>query len=111
MKKITFIALIMLMSLSMSTVFAGNANPKSSSDNPVTPPKTEKKLSDEQVTRLKARAQEIRGMDKTQMSTTEKRELRKENKEIKQTVRRDGGYIIIGGSTLLLVVILLIILL
>ena len=111
MKKTIFFALLMIMSMSASTVFAGNLNPKNSVENPAIPAKTDTKLTEEQVAKLKDRVEEIRDMDKSDMSAAEKLALRKEVKEIKQTVKKDGGYIYIGGGTLILIIILLIILL
>ncbi len=110
MKKTIFFALLMIISMSATTAFAVNSNPKNSIENPAIPAKTETKLTDEQVTRLKNRVEEIRDMDKKDMSATEKLALRNEVKDIKQTVKKDGGYIYIGGGTLLLIIILIIIL-
>lgn len=110
MKKSIFFALLMIMSMSASTVFAGNSNPKNPTENPAIPAKPETKLTDEQVTRLKNRVEEIRDMDKSDMTASEKLALRSEVKDIKQAVKKDGGYVYIGGGTLLLIIILLIIL-
>lgn len=110
MKKTIFFALLMIMSMSASTVFAANSNPKDAIENPAIPAKTDTKLSEKQVTAMKNRVEEIRDMDKTNMSASEKLALRKELKEIKQTVKRDGGYVYIGGATLLLIIILILIL-
>lgn len=111
MKKTIFFALLMIMSMSASTVFAGNLNPKNAIENPAIPAKTDTKLTEAQATKLKDRVEEIRNMDKSNMSASEKLALRKEVKEIKQTVKKDGGYVYIGTGTLILIVVLLIILL
>ena len=111
MKKILFIALLMVISMSATTVLAANTNTKNPTEKLAVPAKTENKLNDEQVNRLKSRVREIRDMDKTNMTSSEKLALRKEVKEIKQTVKKEGGYIYIGGATVVLIVILLIILL
>jgi hypothetical protein len=111
MKKTIFFALLMIMSMSASTVFAGNSNPKNSIENPAIPANTDTKLSEKQATAMKNRIEEIRDMDKTDMSAAEKLALRKEVKEIKQTVKKDGGYVYIGTGTLILIIVLLIILL
>jgi len=110
MKKILFIALLMIISMSATTVLAANTNVKNPTEKPAVPAKTENKLNDEQVNRLKSRVKEIRDMDKTNMTATEKLALRKEVKEIKQTVKKQGGYIYVGGATVVLIIILLIIL-
>jgi len=72
--------------------------------------KTENKLSTEELTRLTNRVEEIRAMDKSEMTSMEKRELRKELRATKENVRRDGGYVYIGGGTLILIIILVILL-
>lgn len=111
MKKTIFFALLMIMSMSASTVFASNLNAKNSIENPAIPAKTDTKLTEAQATKLKDRVEEIRDMDKSDMSAAEKLALRKEVKEIKQTVKKDGGYVYIGTGTLILIIVLLIILL
>ncbi len=73
-------------------------------------PKTENKLSEEELGRLTRRVEEIRDMDKTDMTAKEKKEIRKELKGIKENVRRDGGAIYIGTGTLILIIILVILL-
>ncbi len=62
------------------------------------------------MSRLTKRVEEIRDMDKTNMTVKEKRELKKELKGIKENVRRSGGNIYIGGGTLFLIIILVILL-
>jgi peptidoglycan hydrolase CwlO-like protein len=109
MKKIILFVFIMIFTLSATTAFANNSD-KKSTDKLAVPVKSENKLSEEELSRLTNRVDEIRDMDKTDMTFKEKRELRKELRTIKETVRRDGGYIYIGGSTLLLIIILIIIL-
>jgi hypothetical protein len=111
MKKAVIFVFIMIFTLSASTLFAVRPDHKSASENTAIPNKTENKLSEEELSRLTKRVEEIRDMDKTNMTGKEKRELRKELKSIKENVRRDGSVIYIGGGTLLLIIILLVILL
>jgi hypothetical protein len=96
--------------MSASTVFAANLNAKNLTENPATPAKTENRLTEAQATVLKNRVEEIRDMDKKDMSASEKLALRKEVKEIQQTVKKDGGGIYIGVGTLILIIILVILL-
>jgi N-acetylmuramic acid 6-phosphate (MurNAc-6-P) etherase len=103
MKTKLFFALLMVFALSAPATFG--ANSKS-----VTTDKKENKLSEEEVTRLTKRVEEIRDMDKTNMTKIEKRELRKELKATKENVRKDGGYVYIGAGTLILIIILIILL-
>jgi len=103
MKKIIFFVSLMFISLSTSSVFASKADPTTVTD------KKENKLSENEISNIKNRVEEIRDMDKTNLTRTEKRELRKELRVMKSTMHRDnGGYIYIGGSTLLLIIIILI---
>lgn len=96
----------MIFSLSAPNLFA--TDPDKKSETPAVPG-TENKLSDEEIARLTKRVEEIRDMDKSDLTLKERKELRKELKGIKETVKKDGGYIYIGVGTLL--VILLIVLL
>ena len=93
----------MIFTLCSTMAFAGN--PESNSAAVV---KTENKLSAEEVTRLTKRVEEIRSMDKSEMTSTEKRALRKELKGIKENVRKDGGVIYISGGALLLIILIII---
>jgi hypothetical protein len=108
MKKTILIAFIMIFSLSASTAFAANTESKTNPDKNALPTKTENKLSEEEVARLTRRVEEIRDMDKTEMTGKEKRELRKEVKEIRESVKRSDGTVVIGVTTLLLLIIILI---
>jgi hypothetical protein len=107
MKKTIFFVLVMIFSLS---AFAAKTDPKTSPDKVAVPIKTENKLSDEEISRLTKRVEEIRAMDKTGMAVKEKRALKKELKGIKENVRKDGGYIYIGAGTLVLIIILILLL-
>jgi hypothetical protein len=71
---------------------------------------TEATLTTEEVNILKERVLEIREMDKSALTVTEKSELKSELNEIKETVRNEPA-IYIGGISLLLLIILLVILL
>jgi hypothetical protein len=99
----------MIFSLGISSAYA--AEPEKNEKKDALPDKTENKLSDEELSRLTRRVEEIRDMDKSDMTAKEKKELKKELKGIKETVKADGGYIYIGAGTLLVVILLLILLL
>ena len=105
MKKTIFIAIMMIFTLGATTTFAAKNDLKSAA-----PVATENKLSTEELSRMKNRVEEIRDMDKSEMTTSEKRELRKELKTTKENVRKSGEVVYIGGSTLLLIIILILIL-
>ncbi len=102
MKKTIFIAILMIFTLSATTTFASKSDLKSNA-----PVAIENKLSAEEVNNMKTRFEEIRKMDKSDMNSTEKRELRKESKSIKENVRKSGEVLYIGGSTLLLIIIII----
>lgn len=110
MKRTIFIALLMIFSLGVTSTFAAKSDLKSTTENSAVVAKTDNKLSETEITTLTKRAEEIRDMDKTNMTVTEKRELRKELKATKETIKRDGGYVYIGGGTLLLILIIILLL-
>jgi hypothetical protein len=110
MKKTIFLVLIMIFSLSATTAFAAKTDPKTTTENPAVPIKTENKLSEEEISRLTKRVEEIRDMDKTGMTVKEKHALKKELKGIKENVRKSGGVIYISAGTLILIIILVLLL-
>lgn len=103
MKKAIFIAFLMIFTMVSSSTFANKAEAKT-----VAPLATENKLSAEEVSRMNKRVEEIRSMDKSEMTGSEKRELRKESKGIKENVRRSGEVIYISGGTLLIIILIII---
>jgi len=102
MEKIKFLALLIFISLSVLPVF-------SSSKNKTEIAAIENTLTKEEASTLTTRVEEIRDMDKSELSASEKSELKNELKEIKATMKNQP-YIYIGGGTLILILILLIIL-
>jgi hypothetical protein len=110
MRKTIFIAILVMFTLSSSNVFAAKNELKSATENSAVAAKTVNKLSAEELALLTKRVEEIRDMDKSDMTVTEKRELRKEMKGIKENVRKSGEVIYISGGTLLLIIVLIILL-
>jgi PBP1b-binding outer membrane lipoprotein LpoB len=104
MKKYISVTLIMLLTWSASPVFATASNNNSNGS------AAESSLSKEEEATLTSRVEEIRNMDKSNLTAAEKGELKNELNEIKETVKNDP-YVYIGSSTLILILILLIILL
>ena len=98
----------MILALSSTQLFAGNKSSKAATENSAVIAKTENKLSAEEVAVLNARVDEIKNMDKSDMTSMEKRDLRKEKKDIKENVRKDGGVIYISVGTILLIVLIII---
>lgn len=101
-----FFALLMIFALSAPTTFGSSSKSK----NLAASDKTENKLSEEEASRLTKRVEEIRDMDKSNLTVTEKRELRKELKTTKENVRKDGGYIYISAGTVIIILLLIILL-
>lgn len=90
----------------MSAPVAFSSNAKAEA----TAPAVENKLSAEELSSMKSRVEEIRDMDKSNMTAKEKRDLKKELKETKENISKRDGYIYIGTGTLLLIILLIILL-
>lgn len=90
-----------------TTVFAVKPNPKSSSETPAVPYKKGNKLSDEELSRLTKRDEEIRGKDKTNMTSTEKRGLKKELRSNQEYERHHHVYYYSGAAVILIVILVL----
>lgn len=105
MKK-TIFGILMIFMFSITMAFAGEV--KAASDNTAAVVKTENKLSAEEVASMTKRVEEIRSMDKSNLTSVEKRELRKEVKGIKENVRKNGEVIYISGGTLLLIILIIV---
>ena len=71
----------------------------------------EKQLSKDEVTQLANRYEEIQNMDKSNLSAAERKELRQEARDIKDTLKAQDGVILYLSGAAILVIILLIILL
>lgn len=99
MKKTFFFILLVIFSLGVVPTFAATASVA-----------TEPSLTMEEVNVLKERVTEIREIDKSALTETEKSELKTELKEIKETVK-NGPTIYLGGISLLLIIIILLIVL
>ena len=110
MKKTILFALVMIFILSASTTFAAKSDLKNESNDLTVPVKTENKLTDEEISRLTRRVEEIRDMDKTNISVKEKRVLKKELKGINENIKNNAPGYYIGGVSLLLIIIIIILL-
>ncbi len=110
MKKTIVIVCLMFFSLSSGIIYGSISNTKITPVSTILTDNKENKLSAEEIACLKNRVEEIRNMDKSSLTSAEKRELRNELKGIKESVRRSDGVIYIGSGTLILIIILVIIL-
>jgi hypothetical protein len=108
MKRIIFFLLALVFVLSSTTAFAGKNDKTIESDKLAV--KTENKLSDAEIDRITNRVEEIRKMDKSDLTGAEKSELKSELKEMKKDVKKSGGTVYIGGATLVLIIILVLLL-
>lgn len=111
MKRIFFFITLLMFTFGSSLAFADNATSAEFSKNPV----VHSKGGDSQITAKEAqvmleRIDQIRDMDKSDLTKIERAELKKELKDMKQSIRKDGGYIIIGTGTLVLIIILILLL-
>lgn len=98
-----FFVLLMVFALSAPTTFAAKKKL-------VKVDRVENKLTEEEVNRMTKRIEEIRDMDKSDLTVTEKRELRKELKTTKENLKRDGGYIYVSVATVALILLLVLLL-
>ncbi|MBU1367935.1 MAG: hypothetical protein KJ578_02905 [Bacteroidetes bacterium] len=110
MKRSIFFIVALIFTLSSSMAFASKLDSKSEAEKNAVPVKTETKLTDAEIDRITKRVDEIREMDKSDLTAEEKIELKNELKEMKKEVKKGGGTIYIGGATLILIIILLILL-
>ena len=101
MKKTRLYLMIMLLSLgAFTTVSASEKNPT-----------TAAKEIPAEIQVMLNRLDEIKAMDKSNLTSEEKKELRKETKAIKSAVTANGGGVYLSVGAVILIVLLLIILL
>ena len=105
MKKVSFYLMMMVLSLSVvpTQMLAAEKTPTSIANNP-------KEVSAE-VKVLLNRLDEIKAMDKSSLNSTEKKELRKEVRAIKEELKSSGNGVYLSVGAIIIVVLLLILLL
>jgi hypothetical protein len=107
MKKLTLCIMATLMMLS----FAPN-NLKAEGDVKKAPAATSLTEAPVDGSVLIARLNVIKEMDMSDLSSVQKRQLRKEVRSIETTLNKlEGGYVYIGGGSLLLIILILILIL
>ncbi|MGC4039491.1 MAG: hypothetical protein QM710_01485 [Flavobacterium sp.] len=104
MKKITFRLMIIVLSL---TAFPNNVL---ASNEPTLAPSNTTEVPAE-VQAMYDRLEEIKEMDKSEMSSAEKKELRKEVKSIKSELRSTGNGVYLSVGAIIIIILLLILLL
>jgi hypothetical protein len=106
MRTILRFVLFVFLALSASPGFS-NSEVKAIKENT-----KENRMSNSEAQRLLSRLREIRGMDKSALTTDKKKDLRKEVNNIKDQVQKNRpGYFIYISLTALIIIILLILLL
>ena len=105
MKKVTFYLMMMVLSLSVipSQIYAAEKNPTAISN-------TTKEIPAEVKVMLN-RLDEIKAMDKSNLTSVEKKELRKEVRTIKTELRSTGNGVYLSVGAIIIVILLLILLL
>jgi len=104
MKRLIYsLALVLMFSISANTVMASDRIEKAKVEM-----SAEQRVQFERITN---RVEEIRNMDKSHLSRAEKKELRKELKEMKNQARAIGGggvYLSVGAIIIIILVLILI---
>ncbi|MBC8985665.1 hypothetical protein H9X96_07730 [Pedobacter sp. N36a] len=104
MKKFIYsLALIFMLGVSANTVVAAEK-----SNHPKTEMTAEQQV---QLKRITERVEEIKSMDKSNLSRTEKKELRKELKELKKQSKALGGGVYLSVGAIIIIILLLILIL
>lgn len=102
MKKIIYsLILVLTLGLNANTVSAANGKPK-------TELTAEQKM---QLERITNRVEEIRNMDKSNLTSVEKKALRKELKEMKTQARATSGGVYLSVGAIIIIILLLILIL
>lgn len=97
----------MIMVLLLS-VFPNSIMASEGSNNPITKNNTEVPV---EVKTMLNRLEEIKAMDKSEMSRVEKKELRKEVRAIKSSLKSSGNGVYLSVGAIIIIVLLLILLL
>ena len=103
MKKIVRYSLALCLSITF-----GLSGLQASSALPTTPLTTEQKAANPRLQELTQRLEQIQAMDKSQMSASERKALRKETRQIKKAV--SGGVYVSAGALIVLLIILILVL-
>lgn len=104
MKKTTLSIMILFLSICFfpSTMLANTLEPVSTSNNTEVPA---------EVKVMYNRLEEIKSMDKSEMTRAEKKELRKEVRTIKSNLRSTGNGVYLSVGAIIIIILLLILLL
>jgi hypothetical protein len=105
MKKLSFYLMVLLLSLGSfpTTMFAAENNVAVVTSDPKEVPA--------EVKTMLNRLDEIKAMDKSSLASSEKKELRKEVREIKAQLRSSGNGVYFSVGAIIIIILLLILLL
>jgi len=105
MKKLPLYLMMMVLSLSVfpTTISAAEKNTTALTANPKEVPA--------EIKVLYNRLEEIKAMDKSSMTSVEKKELRKEVREIKSTLKSSNNGIYLSVGAIIIIILLLILIL
>ncbi|EDM37328.1 seryl-tRNA synthetase [Pedobacter sp. BAL39] len=104
MKKFIYsLALIFMLGVSANTVLAAEKSEKNKTEMTA-----EQKV---QLKRITDRVEEIRDMDKSDLSKSDRKELRKELRELKKQARAMGGGVYLSVGAIIIIILLLILIL
>lgn len=103
MKTIVFVVAILL---SATAVSGNNADERSA----IVTTRVNERLTEEEISLIVNRVQEIRNMNFNDLSASQKSEIRKELREMKKMMQVGGG-VYIGGTVLVIIIVLLLLLL
>jgi uncharacterized membrane protein len=109
MKKLIFLVFIVAFTLNLSQINASNPDKKKITQKEIT--KEASKLTEAEANAMMVRLMEIKEMDTKSLTGDQKRELRKEVRDIRDKLKTNDGFSIYIGGGALLVIILLILLL
>lgn len=105
MKKTIFFAIVLILTMGSTNAFTAEKAVKSDTEI-LAVPMSENKVMEDEVINMNERLEEIRDMEKSELSAKDKKVLKKELKKNNKGL----GTIYIGGATLVLLIILIAIL-
>ncbi|RYU97212.1 hypothetical protein [Emticicia agri] len=103
----SIVALVLTLFISIS---ANAATPSATTENPAKISKKEKLMGSEEGKAILSRLEEIKAMDKSEMTAKEKRELRKEVRALKTQAAQLGGGVYISAGALIVILLLILLL-
>ena len=106
MKKIIFCLMAVILSLTLLPVKSFGSTTEEPSSLPVTKP-----VESSEVKTLELRLNELNSMDKSNMKSAEKKNMRKEVRTIKRELRTISGGVYISAGLLIVILIVLIVIL